>query len=178
MGGVFIPKIIENLKEALIEETRRQIDLGGYSSVTVRSVARGVGVAVGTLYNYFPSKDILVASYILADWQAALAYIKGAVLSNPTFDTAFDTLYTTLSSFISEHDKVFSDAAAMRVFYGAFAERHKLLREQITAAIYPAFSAFSDGDFRAEFVAEAMLSWSGENRSREELYSMLSRIAK
>ena len=32
---------------------------------TVRSVAAGCGVAVGTVYNYFSSKDMLIAAFML-----------------------------------------------------------------------------------------------------------------
>ena len=60
-----MPKIIENLESRLVEEARRQAWEGGYSAVTIRSVAAACGVGVGTVYNYFESKDALLAAFLL-----------------------------------------------------------------------------------------------------------------
>ena len=55
-----MPKIIENLESKLLEEAKRQIQESGYGAMTIRSVAKGCGVGVGTVYNYFPSKEALL----------------------------------------------------------------------------------------------------------------------
>ena len=44
-----MPKIIENLPQRLTEEARRQIEQSGFSAMTIRSVAKGCGVGVGTV---------------------------------------------------------------------------------------------------------------------------------
>jgi AcrR family transcriptional regulator len=53
-----VPKIIENIREQLLNETRAQVERQGYGRTTIRSVANACGIAVSTVYNYFPSKDI------------------------------------------------------------------------------------------------------------------------
>ena len=50
-----MPKIIINLEKRLLEEARQQIERNGYSGMTMRSVAQGCGIGVGTVYNYFAS---------------------------------------------------------------------------------------------------------------------------
>ena len=67
-----MPKIIENLREELLAEAKRQIAERGYKNTTIRSVAAECGIAVGTVYNYFPSKEMLVAAFMYEDWQAQL----------------------------------------------------------------------------------------------------------
>ena len=58
-GVQVIPKILQNVREQLIDEARRQIAKSGYKKTTIRSVANGCGFGVGTVYNYFPSKEAL-----------------------------------------------------------------------------------------------------------------------
>ena len=67
-----MPKIIENIREKLLSEAKRQVMENGYSAMTIRSVAAACGVGTGTVYNYFPSKDMLVASFILEDWMLCM----------------------------------------------------------------------------------------------------------
>ena len=71
-----MPKIIENLRARLMEEAKRQIAESGYAFMTMRSVAKGCGVGVGTVYNYFPSKERLIATHLLEDWQSCLEAIQ------------------------------------------------------------------------------------------------------
>ena len=60
-----MPKIIQNLENRLIAEAKLQVQTLGYGAVTIRSIAKSCGVGVGTVYNYFPSKEALVATYLL-----------------------------------------------------------------------------------------------------------------
>ena len=60
-----MPKIIENLRDQLLQEARKQIAERGYTGTTIRSVAGACGVGVGTVYNYFSSKEMLIASFMM-----------------------------------------------------------------------------------------------------------------
>ena len=54
-----MPKIIENIREKLLIEAKKQVMENGYSSMTIRSVATACGVGTGTVYNYFPSQSLV-----------------------------------------------------------------------------------------------------------------------
>jgi AcrR family transcriptional regulator len=54
----------------LVRATEREIELVGYAGLTVRSVARRAGVAPATAYNYFSSKDHLLAEVLWRGMQA------------------------------------------------------------------------------------------------------------
>ena len=70
-----MPKIIENLQERLLSAARLQLEAEGYSALTMRGIAKASGVGVGTVYNYYPSKDALIASFVAADWRAVMEQI-------------------------------------------------------------------------------------------------------
>ena len=71
-----MPKIIANLEENILLSSRKTLLEEGYRQLTIRGVARDCGVAVGTVYNYYDSKQMLVATVILQDWQAAADRIR------------------------------------------------------------------------------------------------------
>ncbi|MBQ7326786.1 MAG: TetR/AcrR family transcriptional regulator [Clostridia bacterium] len=162
-----MPKIIENLREQLLAETKRQIDERGYGSTTVRSVANGCGVAVGTVYNYFKSKDMLIASFILKDWMDCLNEISEHQKSDRREYLEF--IHRSLLDFADKHIALFSDKDAARVFQLSFSVRHKQLRAQLAEQIMP----IANDGFLAEYVAEAMLCWTMAGRSFDEIYPLL-----
>ena len=59
-----MPKIVENVRQRILLEAKKQLEETGYGNMTIRSIASGCGIGVGTIYNYFSSKDVIVASFI------------------------------------------------------------------------------------------------------------------
>lgn len=56
-------------KEAILAECRRLVMEQGITAVNMRTVAKACGVAVGSLYNYFPSKSDLIRSAVQDVWR-------------------------------------------------------------------------------------------------------------
>ena len=54
----------------LVRATEQEVELVGYAGLTVRRVARRAGVAPATAYNYFSSKDHLLAEVLWRGMQA------------------------------------------------------------------------------------------------------------
>ena len=77
-----MPKIIDNVREELLKEAKKQLIENGYSYTTIRSVARGCGIAIGTVSNYFPSKDILIATFMMEDWNTAFSSVERVEKTN------------------------------------------------------------------------------------------------
>lgn len=67
-----MPKVIAQLRGDILSNARQILFSEGYDTFTMRSVTAACHVAVGTVYNYFPSKVMVVAEVILEDWKAAL----------------------------------------------------------------------------------------------------------
>ena len=71
-----MPKIIEGVRENILNTAREMLFSEGYQSISIRSVAKACGIATGTFYNYFDNKDFLIASIMMQDWQLALARMR------------------------------------------------------------------------------------------------------
>ena len=162
-----MPKIIENLREELLAEAKRQIAERGYKNTTIRSVAAECGIAVGTVYNYFKSKDMLIASFILVDWLECVRSIS----EQPKEDRRryLNFIHLSLLKFEEKHHALFTDEDAVAAFSSAWGERHGQLRAQLADLIMP----IADERFTAEFVAEAMLTWTTGGITFDEIYTLL-----
>lgn len=56
-------------KEEIMEVSRRLVLEKGIASLSMRSLAEACGVAVGSIYNYFPSKADLLSESIGSVWE-------------------------------------------------------------------------------------------------------------
>ena len=162
-----MPKIITNLRDDLMREAREQILKHGYKNTTMRSVAKSCGVAVGTVYNYFESKDMLIAEFILVDWMECINRIS----SHPKEDRRayLEFIYQSLIKFEERFHPLFSDEDAKSNFSAVFSERHKQLRKQLSVLIMP----ICDKEFTADFVAEALLTWTMSGVGFGDIYELL-----
>ena len=167
-----MPKIIENLESKLIEEACKQVAQSGYGALTIRSVAKACGVGVGTVYNYFPSKDALIATYLLGDWQNCMTAIEGASRESASPEMVIRCMFDQLLSYANRHRAIFCDTAAAANFAGAFSRYHGLLRAQLAAPI----RKYCSSDFSAEFIAESLLTWSMSGESFDEIYELLKKL--
>lgn len=164
-----MPKIIENLEARLIAEAKKQLQEAGYSMLTIRSVAKGCGVGVGTVYNYFPSKDALLATFMLESWNVCVEKIQSTSKESVEPRPVARCVYDQLLWFSDEHRVIFCDEAAAAAFAGSFGYYHKLLRAQLAAPM----RKFCNSDFAAEFVAEALLVWTMSGKEFDDIYGIL-----
>lgn len=55
-------------KEEILKTSRELIRRQGWSAVSIRSVAAGCGVSIGSIYNYFDSKTDLIGATVESVW--------------------------------------------------------------------------------------------------------------
>lgn len=167
-----MPKIIENLEARLILEAKKQIDEAGYSAMTIRSVAKACGVGVGTVYNYFPSKEELVATHLLADWNQCITAIHTVSTYSESPRPVALCIYDQLVSFSQRHRAIFQDEAASAAFAGSFSRYHGLLRSQIAEPL----QKFCESGFASDFIAEALLTWTMAGKTFDEIYGIIEKL--
>ena len=165
-----MPKIIENVREQLLTEAKHQIIENGYAKTTIRSVASACGLGVGTVYNYFKSKDVLIASFMVDDWKQCLEKMKQE--SSENAEKFFRCIYSSLVEFTEKHSSLFRDIDAAKVFAAASAERHKMLRGQLADIMLPLCN-HSNNRFLAEFISESFITWTMADKSFDEIYSVI-----
>lgn len=175
-----MPKIIENIREKLLSEAKRQVLEEGYSALTIRSVASACSIGVGTVYNYFPSKDMLVASFMLEEWQLCLHKIESVSENSAEPEEVLKCIFLELREFAQKYQMLFRDENARESFAGAFQMRHKLLRSQLASPILrfcQSQTKVSQG-FLADFVAESMLTWTMTACSYDDIKGVLLPLLK
>ncbi len=173
-----MPRIIENVREQLLAETKRQIAENGYAKTTVRSVAAACGLGVGTVYNYFSSKEMLIGTFMLEDWQECVSQMKSC--SSEKNEEFLGNICRALRGFISGHQKLFSDSDAIKVFMTVFTERHHMLREQMAQVIAPLCERASheNKSFLADFIAESILTWTAAGKPDSDIIPVLCLLLK
>jgi AcrR family transcriptional regulator len=173
-----MPKIINDLQEKILKEAKRQVFENGYTSMTIRSVAQECGIAIGTIYNYYPSKDYLIASFVLIDWIPLKEELNEKCKSTAQPMDAFNCIYMILEKFILDYQPLFQETGAVKSVSITFHSRHCELRGQLAEMIHDLCmeKAKTPSQFLPEFIAEALLTWSAEQRSFEELRTVLNHL--
>lgn len=164
-----MPKIIENLAQRLAEEARRQVLEQGYDAMNIRSVAKNCGVGTGTVYNYYPSKDALIAGFLLEDWMNCLARIRTEGASGDAM-AVLNAIYRELTAFLNQYQQLFQSASA--AVPAPPRKYHAMLRSQIADLLIP----FCRDAFTADFIAEAMVTWTVEGKPCAALLEVIQKL--
>ncbi len=173
-----MPKIIENIRERLLEEAKRQVRELGYSAMTIRSVATACGVGTGTVYNYFPSKDMLVASFMLEDWMVCIEAITEGAKFAEDARAALHCMYQELLIYKEKYENLFADENAAASYNASSMQRHHLLREQLAEPLkmWTCRQDKADATFLAEFIAENMLALTMAGKDFEQIAAVLLQL--
>ena len=69
----------DTLQATLLELARRTADEEGIAAINIRYLARKAGVATGTVYNYFSSKDEILLAITEEYWKQTLAEMENVI---------------------------------------------------------------------------------------------------
>lgn len=151
----------------------------GGRALTIRNVASRCHVAVGTVYNYFSSKDELMAHVMLEDWMTSMATMRAAAEEATDVCGGLRSIYDALSGFESLYRDAWRNYAASNDAVSNITRRHGMLIGQLIEVVAPLLTRFQVtwDDYLPTFIAEVLLSAStrGEG-SFEQVLPILNRL--
>lgn len=162
---------IENIKEKIMAEAQKQLKDVGYNATMIQSIAKACGVGVGTVYNYFSSKDEIIIACMADDWKECLSVVKTVSKYAKTYDIVIHCIYDQLQTFAKKHAYVFEDAAAAGVD-GVLYRQLRHLSQQVSVPL----RKFCKSDAEAQIIAEALLTWIRTGKSIEEICSSVEKL--
>ena len=156
-----MPKIIENLRERILDAARGALAADGWRALSMRALAQRVGVAPGTIYNYFSDKEEIVATLALADWQDALARMDAVAAAATDLERGLCDLCDELNAFSDAYRPTWQQyeggsASSYLTHY------HRMLREQVARPVRAVTERAGRADLSplADVLAEALLACS------------------
>lgn len=72
-----MPKIIKDIEEIIFQTALNMFTEYGYKSVDMKGIAKNAGIAVGTLYNYYPNKQQLFLDVFKKSWEDTFSRLDG-----------------------------------------------------------------------------------------------------
>ncbi len=159
-----MPKRIENLREAILSAAKEALLAEGYDKLSLRGVARQCGVAVGTLYNYFPSKLDMTAAIMLDDWKDRLARMNSGCGQASSVEDGIRSIYSNLREYALLYQDTWNMAISSKEVREELANgrsRHLMLVEQLERVVGKLFERFgvSCGPFLPNFIATSLLAY-------------------
>ena len=164
-----MPKIIDNVRERAIAEARRLMLEESYENLTIRRVAAGLNVAVGTLYNYFPSKDFLIAGVMLEDWQTIMSRLvkeAGAGSAEVAPIDRVHRMFDGIKEFSDRYSKVWAQYSGQSVRSEENMYHIQLIQQimHLMDGVVSERAAEAD-PFLMEFIAENVLRFASDGRT-------------
>lgn len=104
----------ENLRGELLKYAQNIADSKGYDKISIRALANQAGIATGTVYNYFDSKDEILLAMTDEYWYNALNEIDNAI-EDVSFDKQLEQIYLYLYKHVlSSAGTLMSSLSAVR----------------------------------------------------------------
>ena len=160
-----MPKVIENLRENIIKCARRQLLERGYRELSIRGIAKECKIAVGTVYNYFASKEVLAAFVMLSDWLVELEDMRRGCEEAASVAGALTAIYGGITRFSGVYRSVWANYTFSDSAKSDYGDRHNLLVRQIADCLGPVVKKYHpDADEGTDiFLAENMLVCTGNS---------------
>ena len=147
-------KIIENLYENIQTVGKKMLLEEGYNQMTLRLVASKCNIATGTIYNYFKSKDVLVATIMFKDWQELLDKTSPQLEKSKKAIDGLELIFNMIKDYTAIYQKAWIDYGGSLI---GLKDRHSILIKQISDMINLVFNRFKIDVSSTNFISEVLL---------------------
>lgn len=171
-----MPKIIGEVYEKIMKCTKRIMFEEGYQKISLRSIAKECGIAVGTIYNYFESKEMLIATILLEDWKKALERMDNSCEQASNIQEGLLYIYDSIEEFCKKYEDIWNQSHDAST---SIKSRHYLLQNQIVNRINDLLDRFSYSEDKdmSVIVAECVLTCATRKEiSVEQYQKMIKRL--
>lgn len=132
--GDTVPKIIENIRETILAKGKEMLLEESYNNFNIRKLAKNCQIGLGTLYNYFDNKEVLVYHIFLSDWENTMKLADELKEEKLPIRKKLHMIYISLETFVSQYLRVFwemSDNSKAGCPHNYYIELHKKIKELI-----------------------------------------------
>ncbi len=173
-----MPKKLDNIREKAIAETRKILDEQGYGALAMRDIAKKCEIAVGTMYNYFPSKEYLTGCVVLEDWKVTYENMLSIAASADTIHHGLSGIYEQMYAFVIQHQYLTSFDGGNSKTPVDFHERHLVLLKQMESLLQMMEKRFgySVEDAINTFLAESILSFSVKKYTYSQIAPAITKL--
>ncbi len=163
-----MPKNLVNIKAEIIQTTRKMILEKGYENLNIRDIAKRCGIATGTFYNYFRSKQEIVSSLLDADWKAfRLSILRQTNTDQPPMGQ-LELMYVNLKEMIADIHSIWAAGFPEDLESGTMSKLQRIkkdLRAEFSQHITEVIRGHVEAEqeaFIADFIARVFFSYAYE----------------
>ncbi len=103
-----MPKVIPNLTDEIIKQAKTILLEKGYENFHLRDVSVACGIALGTIYNYFPNKDELIMAVVGSNWDEINLNVESICAAQGLFYNKLEKIFQEMEQFVTTfHDILF-----------------------------------------------------------------------
>jgi AcrR family transcriptional regulator len=165
-----MPKNLNNVREDILLVTRELLKETGYSDLNIRKIANQCGVATGTVYNYYSSKNEIIVEILLNEWNLMLRRMDLNTKPIPEVIDKLEIMFNELNNFmINVHGTWFQThpvSNESNIDVNMIKEKKKILRDQISSKIYSFINtekAMNDETINiCDIIANILISYSND----------------
>ena len=130
-----MPKIIKDARETIVRAAREALLTEGIEQMNMRAVAKSAGVASGTLYNYFPSKAVMIEEVMRKDWAQMIEKTEQRVVFAQTATRGLELIFDTIRAYSGLYRETWSTQHTVEQFHEKRPSYHREIVEQINGLV-------------------------------------------
>ncbi len=177
-----MPKIISNLDQNIIDAAKEILTKKGFEAMNIRDIAEKCNIALGTVYNYYPSKYEIVNAMVVKDWNESIAELDKTTGHENDILLELKMIFEKLQVFFSSYHSIWVQIYMQSDEKKSFGDIHKsrmAVMSELSGLIKNIFvkngSEVENIDFLSDFLGQTLCSYC----SRKDFeFSDLEKIIK